>query len=294
MQSKSVATIIIPCGPGADAALDTAESVTHYCLEPHDIVFVDDCTSDGTYEKIIAKKQHNWHVLRNPRRHGYIRLVQTLCLGFRYIHAILAGRCVLKLDTDALIIHHGVITEALKYMDEDPKVGLFGVYDVDYNRHRSFSVHVKQINRETAWWHSALGIKPSWTRLLQLAENKGYRRGENVFGGAYFITRSCLAAMQWIGALDVPYRWHSHLAEDVYFSMATKAAGYNLGHFAAPKGPLCLEFQGLPYPACEMWRRGYKIVHSVDKGPNTSAPENEGQTAREFFKDMRKKQVSVG
>ena len=291
MRSESIATIIIPCGPGAEAVLDTANSVTHYCPEPHDVVLVDDCTTDGTYEKVKANKQSNWHLLRNPRPNGYVRLVQTLCTGYRYIlQNKLPGSCILKLDVDALIIRHGVISDALKYMDENPQVGLFGTYDVDYNRPRSFTTHIKQIKNETTWWRAIFGIKPSWTELLHLAESKGYSRGENVFGGAYFITRACLTEIEHIGGLNVPYRWHSRLAEDVYFSMATIAAGYKLGHFAAPEGPLCLEYQGLPYPPEELWKRGFKVVHSVDKGLNTAASENGGMTAREYYRNIRKKE----
>ena len=52
--------------------------------------------------------------------------------------------------------------------------------------------------------------------------------------------------MKDMGALDVPYRWHSRLMEDVYFSMVSVAAGFGLGHFGAPEGPLCLEWRGLP------------------------------------------------
>jgi hypothetical protein len=138
-----------------------------------------------------------------------------------------------------------------------------------------------------ASWRSVIGIRPSWHKLLSKAENNGYRRGDNVFGGAYFITRDCLVAIEAIGGLNVPYRWHSRMMEDVYFSMATVAAGFQMGHFAAPSGPLCLEWRGLPYPALEVWKRGYKIVHSVDKGNNTRAFENGGRTARQVFREIR-------
>jgi GT2 family glycosyltransferase len=292
MSRESVAAIIIPCGPGAEQALDTANSISHYCTEPHDVVFVDDCTEDGTYEKIMANKQPNWHLIRNPRPNGYVRLVQTLCLGYSYIHSKLTtARCILKLDVDALVIRYGVISDALNYMAKNPDIGIFGVYDVDYNRPRSFTTHIKQISRETAWWRSIFGLRPSWYKLLRLAESKGYSRGNNVFGGAYFMTRSCLEGIESVGGFDVPYHWRSRLAEDVYFSMAASAAGYKLGHFAAPDGPLCLEHKGLPYPAGQLWERGFKIVHSVDKGVNTTAAENGGLTAREIYSNIRKKEL---
>jgi hypothetical protein len=99
--------------------------------------------------------------------------------------------------------------------------------------------------------------------------------------------------MNALGALDVPYRWHSRLMEDVYFSMATVAAAFKLGHFAAPSGPLCLEWRGLPYPASKMLESPYKVVHSVDKGKNTDRESNGGMTARERFRAARRQEQSV-
>lgn len=312
MIEKSIATIIIPCGSGADAVLDTADSIEHYCTEPHEVVFVDDCTSDGTYEVLLSAKQPNWHILRNEKHNGFLRLVNTLGFGFRYIHDNLSGGCILKLDTDSLIIGPGIIPDALKYMGANPEVGMFGVYDIDYNRPRDFTAHNSQIRSALKWWRAATGLRPSWVKLLQAAEKKGYRRGEHVFGGAYFLTWACLDSLASMGYLDVPASWYNpvsqlcltilgeitgrplaglnSVAEDVYFSMVTIAAGYKLGHFAAPTGPLCLEHQGLPYTAREFQNHSYKIVHSVDKGVNTGLLENEGHSAREVFRALREKE----
>lgn len=282
-----MATIVLPCGPGKETVIDTLESIAQYCPEPHNVVIIDDCTGDGTYEAIKSVQRKNWHILRNEKPNGIYRLVHTLCTAYYYVLKNLSSDLILRLDQDALLINQGVITDALSFMKENPSDGLFGVYEVDYNRPRSFSSHMKLINREMAFWRTMLGIRPSWRNLLAIAESKGYQRGDNVFGGAYFITRDCLAAIQNIGGLDVPYSWHSQMQEDVYFSMTTVAAGYRMGHFAWPSGPLCLEWRGLPFPAMELWKRGYKIVHSVDKGINTGTAENNGLTAREVFRNIR-------
>jgi hypothetical protein len=194
---------------------------------------------------------------------------------------------VLRLDQDAQLIKQGVITDAYAFVAANPTVGLFGVYERDYNRPRSFDSHRALIAKEVSWLRRVLRIQPSWSSLLRMAEQNGYRRGDNVFGGAYFLTRACLDAMRQLGALDVGHSWHSRLMEDVYFSMVTIAAGFDLGHFAAPDGPLCLEWRGLPYPARTLVDSHYKLVHSVDKGQNTSRAANSGQTAREVFKEVR-------
>lgn len=286
-QSKPVAAVVVPVGPGITSALDTLESVASFCPEPNCVVVVDDHTEDGTYQALLSHKRENWYILRNERRMGRDRLVHTLCYGFRFVVSQWNCPLVLRLDQDALIIKAGVISDALEYMRARPHVGLFGVYECDYDRPRSFDSHRTLIARETNWLKKFVGLEPSWSGLLTTAESRGYSRGDNVFGGAYFITGDCLRLLNYMGALNVPYRWHSRLMEDVYFSMATVAAGFNLGHFAAPDGPLCLEWNGLPYPAKSLIESHYKIVHSVDKGKNTNRDANDGKSAREYFKIAR-------
>jgi glycosyltransferase involved in cell wall biosynthesis len=279
--------VVVPVGPGVETALDTLASVGRYCPKQHEVVIVDDCTRDGTYEAIVAARRPNWHVLRNPRSMGRFRLVHSLCLAYRFVLSATKCNLVLRLDQDALMIKSGVIEDAVSYLERNPRVGMFGVYSHDYDRLRSFECHEKQITRELMWPRRVVGLRPSWRSLLLLAERRGYRRGDNVFGGACFLTRDALTGMGNLGALDVPYRWNSRLMEDVYFSMATVAAGFDLGQFGAPEGPLCLEWEGLPYPASELVTSPYKVVHSVDKGKNTSRESNGGKTPREIFESLR-------
>lgn len=279
--------VVLPVGPGKDTALDTLESVGVFCPEPHVVIIVDDHTSDGTYEAVNRARRPHWRILRNDRPYGTQRLVHSLC--FAYEEALLRTECklILRLDQDALLIKPGLLPEAVSFMEANPVVGLFGVYEVDYNRPRSFESHRRLVDQETAWYRRLIGRRPFWKQFLAIAERNGYKRGDNVFGGAYFVTRECLTAAKGLGALDVPWHWHSRMQEDVYFSMVTVAAGFRLGHFAAPEGPLCLEWRGLPFPAAVLAASNFKLVHSVDKGPNTGPAENEGQTAREVFRALR-------
>ena len=291
---EAKSAIVIPVGPGKESAVDTLESVAFYSAEPHLIVIVDDHTQDGTYEALTSRKRANWRILRNPRPMGCIRLVHSLCSAYRLILSETKCTLVLRLDQDALIIKSGVLSEARAYTEATPAVGMFGVYDQDYNRPRSFESHRNAIEDEMGAVRKLVGLQPSWAGLYRLALQHGYRTGDNVFGGAYFLTRSCLEAMDAQGALVVPYRWHSRLMEDVYFSMATVAAGFGLGHFAAPSGPLCLEWRGLPFTASKLAESPYKVVHSVDKGKNTDRASNGGLTAREYFRAVRRQEHIVG
>ncbi len=287
MTIAAAAAIVVPIGPGREAALDTLDSVAFYCPEPHVVVIIDDCTQDGTYEALRLHQRPNWVLLRNSQPMGVHRLVHSLCAAYRFILSETHCQLVLRLDQDALIIKPGVLSDALAYHREIGSSGLFGVYDRDYNRPRSFEAHRRLMQGELRWYRKLIGLYPYWTGLLRMAEARGYKLGDNVFGGAYFVTRPCLKAMEQIGALQVPYSWHSRLMEDVYFSMAAVATGFHLGHFAAPDGPLCLEWQGLPFPAQQFAGTPYKIVHSEDKGQNTDIASNNGISARQAFRCLR-------
>jgi glycosyltransferase involved in cell wall biosynthesis len=289
LTNKPSVAVVVPIGPGKESALDTLLSLELFCPEPHVVFIVDDHTKDGTYEALVNAKKPHWLIFRNEHPHGIQRLVHSLCFAFKQVITHTECRLILRLDQDALIIKPGLIPEALTYMNNNPAVGLFGVYQVDYNRPRSFESHRRLFNREAAWFRSLIGRRPSWKNYLRIAESKGYKRGENVFGGAYFVTRGCVDAAMKMGALNIPWQWHSKMQEDVYFSMIAVAAGFRLGHFAAPDGPLCMEWRGLPYPATVLEKSKYKLIHSVDKGPNTGPADNEGRTAREVFRELRTK-----
>jgi hypothetical protein len=281
--------IVMPVGPGKELTLDTLDSVNIFCPEPHMVFLVDDHTQDGTQEALSKAKKPHWEIIRNARSHGADHLVHTLCSGFE--RAALHPECelVLKLDQDALLIKPGVMSEAISYAEKNPKVGIFGVYEVDHDRPRNFTYYRRVIDREAGPFPALIGRRPSWIRYLKMAEQNGYQRGSNVFGGAYFITRKCLLALHSMGALNVPWGWHSIIGEDIYFSMVAVAAGFQMGHFAAPDGPLCLDWQGMPMSAAAFASSKYKLVHSVDKGKNTGRGENEGKTAREVFRELRAK-----
>jgi len=288
-EDKLAVAVVVPVGPGKEEVLDTLQSVEFFCPEPHVVFVVDDQTKDGTYEALMDAKRSHWHVFRNKHPHGIQRLVHSLCFAFEQVIARTECKLILRLDQDALIIKPGLFPEALAYMNNNPSVGLFGVYEVDYNRGRNFESHKRLFDREAAWFRPLIGRQPSWRNYLRIAESKGYKRGDNVFGGAYFVTRECIEAAMKMGALNVPWHWHSKMQEDIYFSMIAVAAGFRMGHFAAPEGPLCMEWRGLPYPATALAASKYKLVHSVDKGPNTGPTENGGKTAREVFRDLRAK-----
>ncbi|WP_462247685.1 glycosyltransferase [Ekhidna sp.] len=289
---KADAAILMLCVESAEIVLDTIHSVEHYCKTNFELILVDDGTKHRLDKYLLKHKKPNWHIIRNEKNIGRNRMNYSIARGLRYFLSNIDAPILLKLDVDALIINHGVLKLALDYHHRNQKVGMYGVYEVDYNRPRSYKNHQNTISRKTSLIRRLFHLTPSWTDLLRKAEKNGYVRGDNVFGGAYFLTRSCIISMEQIGALNVSLSRLSILAEDVYFSMATLASGFSMGHFAFPSGPLILEWKGLPYPAAKLIEEGHGIVHSVDKGPNTGPEDNEGQTAREVFRKKRETEMN--
>jgi hypothetical protein len=280
--------VIVPVGPNDTAsALDTLDSIRTYCPEPHIVVVMDDHARDAdSLHATVTTYSNGSVVLKNQRPMGFYRLVWTLSRGLRWILDNTNADIILKLDSDALIIKPGVLTDAARYAAAHPRVGIFGVYEVDYNRPRDFSMHTSIINREMHWWRLLTLRRPPYYDVLRMAEDHCYRRGDNVFAGAYFFTRPALESMRTI-ALNPPDDWPSNVLEDIYFSMSAVAAGFEMGHFAMPTGPLCLEWQGLPYPPAELDADSrIKLVHSVDKGQHTDG-------AREYFRNLRTSQNAM-
>src|SRR5262249_9826287 len=117
--------VVIPVGPGKEAVLDTLDSLEALCEEPYTVVLIDDQTGDGTYEALRDAKKPNWELLRNETRRGWERIVHTLCYG--YEQAVIRTECelILKLDVDALLIKPGLLSDALRFMKENPEVGMF-------------------------------------------------------------------------------------------------------------------------------------------------------------------------
>jgi hypothetical protein len=99
-----------------------------------------------------------------------------------------------------------------------------------------------------------------WGPLLRRAQEHGYVTGESVLGGAYVLSRACVAALDKHGYLDlVPSG--AYLPEDVIFSVLTQAAGFELHEFAGPDQPFALAWRGLPMPPAQILANGKKVVH---------------------------------
>jgi len=281
--------VLLAIGPGHQAnVLDTMASLFHFCPADCRIFLVDDCTSDGTYDLLRSLQDPRVTLLRNPKPKGYAGVVHTLNSGLLEIAKIPDVTLVLKTDTDALMTGFGLFDHAAAFVQDHPRVGMFGRYLTNYDGTlKDYSILTAFLQREMSFPRNLIPGRTGYMQTLHQARKNGWQLGENVFGGAYFLTGECLRKMAALGHLDLSRSKRTVIAEDLYVTMCAAAAGFDRAQFAHPVGPMGLAFAGLPAPAKVLAEKGMKIVHTVDKGPFTSRTENDGLTPREFFAQLR-------
>jgi hypothetical protein len=101
-----------------------------------------------------------------------------------------------------------------------------------------------------------------WGSYVRLAQAHGYVPGESVLGGAYALSRACVATLSAKGYLSLPPNG-DYLSEDVFFSMLAQASGFELREFADAGQPFAMAWRGLPMPPRQILEEGKKVVHSL-------------------------------
>jgi GT2 family glycosyltransferase len=282
--------IVLPVGPGNIAnTLDTIDSILHYSDERVALFIVDDHTEDGTFEALSALTDDRIVLLRGERSFGYRGLHATVAIALRAIVAVGGFTLVFRVDWDALITGPGVCEEAATFFERNPHVGICGRHLINYDgSSKTFDMHTRSMLERVGWPprdddREIGGI--GW--IANMALKNGWGLGENVFGGAFFIRTEAVERMLELGFLDYIDNPDFWVIEDVFLTMCVLATGFDRAHFAMPLAPLALAYGCLPAPAAELYSRGMKVLHSVDKGRFTTAEENDGVTPREFFRRIR-------
>jgi glycosyltransferase involved in cell wall biosynthesis len=279
------AAIVIPfANHELPLILDTLESIDRFVEEPHHVIAVDDCTRDHVDEE-LRRLRPDVTVLRNERPHGgRSGLYVTLANACKVALDRLPFRVLIKMDTDALMVGPGLVTQAIRAFEDNPEAGLLGSYHVRADGERRDWKKWKM-----AFWYESSPLRalwgrtPLWREPIRLARRRPYDLGENVLGGAYVLRRECLEAMRRAGLLDYRHETvlrESRMGEDVIMSLLCKAAGYDLLDFGTPAHSMALALADLPLPKEEILRQGKTIIHSVKRGRNGESQEE----LRAFFR----------
>jgi GT2 family glycosyltransferase len=279
------AVIIIPFANGElPMVLDTLESIDRFIQEPHHVIAVDDCSRDRL-DETLRRTRPDLTVLRNERPHGgRSGLYVTVAKACKHALDHFSFRVCMKMDTDALMVGHGLVTQAIRYFEDNPEAGILGSYRVKANGDRRSWLKWKLGFRYEASLLRALwGRKPLWRDPIRMARRRPYDLGENVLGGAYIIRRECLEAMRRNGLLDYEYETilsESRMGEDVIFSLMCKASGFDLHDFGAPEHSMALALADLPLAKEDILRQGKTVIHSVKRGKDGESQEE----LRAFFR----------
>src|SRR5262245_3642500 len=240
--------LVMPVGPGEClGALEVLDSARLFLRLPYRVVVIDDSGELGTWRRLARYREVD--LLRNWRRNGIDHLVRSLQRGYRHALARYDFEAILKVDADALITGPGVDEDILRFVRDHPNAGMIGARNW---RDRT----------DYVWRKVLVDNQAMWGPYLRLAEAHGYVPGESVLGGAYVLSRACVATLDAKGYLSLQ-RSGDYLSEDVIFSLLAQAAGFELKEFAHRGQPFALAWSGLPMPPSQILAEGKKVVHSL-------------------------------
>ncbi len=274
MKPKFDLVVVMPVGPNANPAFieDTLNSFKYYTSCSYKIIIADD-SQKGTGLKIKELfPDDDFVVLTRSKNLGRMAGLY-LNLALAYKHAIDNYRfdALLKIDDDALITGENPETEALSLLRSNPNVGMIGRhlagrYSTDDLGHRHDNYWPRQqLLKATCTWRLIRRPIANMTlrKLFIKALWNGYEIGENIQGGAYFISEQCLIKMNEQNLLP-EYRLKTViLEEDHLFSLLTKVVGLELADLADERLPFGIAFKGLPGPPEKLHEQGKKIIHSI-------------------------------
>jgi glycosyltransferase involved in cell wall biosynthesis len=272
MKSAFDLVVVIPVGPGSgpESLLDTIASVRHFTSGTVKFILADD-SQKGT-GAAIQTGARDIDVLVMPKNLGKVGgLYISLSKAFR--HALTHYECelVLRMDDDALMIGPDPHLEAIEAIRAEPRIGIIGRHikrrfspDCFGNIHDNYWPR-KQLIKDTATWKiirrpiANLALR----NLMMQALSYGYELGENIQGGAYFITRTCLQKLDDAGLLPLARLKRVNLCEDHLFSLLAKVIDMDLHDLSGAGMPFGIAWKGLPASPEVLVQAGKKIIHSL-------------------------------
>lgn len=259
--------VVVPVGPGTkpEYVLDTVMSYMHYTRASFKIVIMDD-SHQGIGEQV--RDHYPWvEVISTPRSMGVMAgLYINLSLVFRQLLERYRFHLLFKLDTDALITGPEPEQPALQKFQNDTRIGIAGQYPNDYHgRPWDTGWPRDRVLNGVASWKFIKRPRANLIlrRLYRQAVKHGYKAGESVFGGAYFLSERLLMRLDECGLLP-DFRLRSlNMGEDHLFALLARSQGFTLESLSEGDLPFACAWKGLPDSPDKLWLRGKKIIHST-------------------------------
>ena len=291
MEKNFDLVIVMPIGPNCNLNYidDTINSIKYYFSSHYKLIILDDSHKGAGDE--INRLHPDAEVLKTKKNLGVnAGLYINLCQAYQHALKQYDFELLLKIDDDALIIGKAPDQEALQFFKEQPKMGMAGLHQTGEKFTNFLGNHVdnswprKQLIKDTCTWKLIRRPIANLTlrKLFFKALRKGYEIGENVQGGAYFMSRACLIKLSEAQHLPNNNLKTVNLGEDHLLSLLTKLVGFKLGDLASGNLPLGTTWKGLPASPEVLRTKGKKIIHSTRSWQDL----NEEQI-RAYFKKFR-------
>ncbi len=278
---------VIPVGPPdvLDYVLDTIDSITHYTGPERKIILLDDTGGKDTCD-VLQSKLPDLDVVKTPRNNGlHGGLYLSLSLAYLHAYKNYDFKVLLRIDTDALVIGEEPEEDAIDFFARHPDAGIIGRYrygtqpDVD-DGHWSKEQMIQGSRRKNLFRDPMLFF--SLRRLLRQARANGFKLGDYIFGGSYFMSAECVRRLAERNLLLRKELGRSSLEEDHIFGLLAKAVGLELADFDSGELPMGMEHKGLPYAPHDLVAKKKKVIHSTRRWENLGEEE-----IRKFFREIR-------
>lgn len=283
MKEKFNIIVVIPVGPNTniDFLKDTIESINYYLETIFKIVLCDDSQQGlGNHIQKFFPEINVYTTVKSSGVFGGLYI--TLSEVYKYILLQYKFDFILKMDTDALMIGKNPQIETQAFFNQNSKVGMAGLYSSGLKSTDFFGNEIdnswvrNQLIKETCTFNLLRRPLANWAlrKVFLKAIKNGYEVGENVFGGAYFLTPACLIKLKEAGFLPLNNLKKVILGEDHIFSILIKIVGLNLGDLASGNLPFACGWNVLPAPPEILLEKSKKIIHSTRN-----------------FRDLREKEI---
>jgi len=283
--------IVMPIGPNCNLHYinDTINSIKYYFSSKYKLILLDDSHKGAGAE--IHRLHPDAEILKTKKNLGVnAGLYINLCQAYQHALEQYEFKLLLKIDDDALVTGKGPDQEALQFFKEWPKIGMAGLYQTGEEFINFMGNQIdnswprKQLLKDACTWKLIRRPIANLTlrKLFFKAIRKGYEIGENIQGGAYFLSWSCLNKLNEAQYLPVTNLKTVNLGEDHLLSMLTKLVGFKLGDLSSGNLPLGTTWKGLPASPEVLKAKDKKIIHSTRSWQDLTE-----EQIRNYFKSFR-------
>lgn len=297
MQQEYTLIVVIPVGPNTrpEFIADTIDSIYFYCNCNLKIIISDDSQQGLGALLQVKYPDIDLYVTKKPGGLAgglYITLAHT----YKYIIEKYKFKTLLKIDSDALVIGANPQKVAEKMFEVHPNIGIAGLHKTrtvaySFNTSLDNKWPRNHIMRATCTWRFIK--RPIGNFVLRKyffkALANGYELGENVFGGAYFMSELLLQKLNQAKFLPIKNLKNSRLEEDHIFSMLAKVVNMDLGDLASGSLPFGCAHKTLPASPETLYQAGKKIIHSTRAWEDMRE-----QEIRQYFKTIRNAERVAG